>query len=106
MPQKSLWKYAGINKEEEDELFRDAREKEKKINPSKRKRENVKKAAGPGGENPFLMAGVAGLHPIGDLTLEKKLLRAVHIILVHTLQFPFFSRKEKKRKEKWGIHPL
>jgi hypothetical protein len=43
----------------------------KENKPLKEKRENVKKAAGPGGENPFLMAGVAGLHPIGDLTLEN-----------------------------------
>ena len=100
MPQKSLWKYAGINKEEEDELFRDAREKEKKINPSKRKGENVKKAAGPGGENPFLMAGVAGLHPIGDLTLEKKIAtRSAHHTRTHTpISFLFKKRKEKKRK--------
>jgi hypothetical protein len=72
----------------------------------------VKKAAGPGGENPFLMAGVAGLHPIGDLTLENCYTQWTHHTLAHThthtLQFLFFSTKKKKEKkdEIRGIHPL
>jgi hypothetical protein len=54
-----------------------------------------KAARRPGGENPFLMAGVAGLHPIGDLTLEN--CYTVHIVLIHSNSFQ--RRKERENKK-------